>query len=136
MGNNIGGRKRAKIMKINGEVFKVRIPAVTRDVLNDYPGHVLLEKEAVNKYGIRAQPLDPEEELKAKKIYFLVELPKMPQDMIASRQRSVSDHRAPGAGSVRMKMRLAKPIIEKLIQESKDENELAEKIIHLCLLQN
>ncbi|KAL2504301.1 Uncharacterized protein Adt_19922 [Abeliophyllum distichum] len=104
MGNNIGGRKRAKIMKINGEVFKVRIPAVARDVLSDYPGHVLLEKEAVNKYGIRAQPLDPEEELKSKKIYFLVELPKMPQDMIASRQRSVSD-RAPGGGTVRMKMR-------------------------------
>lgn len=150
MGNSIGGRKKAKIMKINGEVFKLRLPAVTQDVLKNFPGHVLLEPEAVKKYGIRAEPLEPEEELKAKKIYFLVKLPKLseekaprrsrsavrmgPKEWIALRQRSVSE--LPGSGSVRVKMRLAKVEIEKLIEESKDEKEMAEKIIDLCLLNS
>ncbi|CAI9777728.1 unnamed protein product [Fraxinus pennsylvanica] len=152
MGNNIGGRKKAKIMKINGEVFKLRLPAVTQDVLKHFPGHVLLEPEAVKKYGIRAEPLEPEEELKANKIYFLVELPKLRQEKtptrsrsavhmdakewIALRRRSISEPPGAGSGSVRVKMRLSKAEIEKLIEESKDEREMAEKIIDLFLLNS
>ncbi|MED6167599.1 hypothetical protein PIB30_004409 [Stylosanthes scabra] len=83
MGNTIGIRsKKAKVMKIDGETFKLKTPAVANDVVKDYPGHVLLDSEAVKHFGLRAKPLQPDQLLKPKKIYFLVELPKVvePED--------------------------------------------------------
>ncbi|KAK3001257.1 hypothetical protein RJ639_020724 [Escallonia herrerae] len=82
MGNNMGGggRKKAKVMKINGESFKLRTPVKARDVVKDYPGHVLMESKSVKQFGIRAKPLANGEELMPRKIYFLVELPKRPPD--------------------------------------------------------
>lgn len=73
-----GGKKKAKVMKIDGEIFKLKTPIQVFEVIKDYAGHVLLESKAVKRYGIRANPLDPEEFLEAGKIYFLVELPKPP----------------------------------------------------------
>ncbi|KAF2300479.1 hypothetical protein GH714_013760 [Hevea brasiliensis] len=72
-------------MKIDGETFKLKTPARARDVVKDYPGHVLLDSEAVKHFGIRAKPLESEQELKPKKIYFLVELPKVPEEKELSR---------------------------------------------------
>ncbi|KAL2499494.1 plastid movement impaired 2 [Abeliophyllum distichum] len=155
MGNNIGGRrKRAKIMKIDGEIFKLKIPAIAMDVLKDYPGYVLLEYEAVKRFGIRAQPLQPEENMKPNKIYFLVDLPKFPVEKFPTRtrsavamsakdrleclmlnQRSASDlsvTTSSSTGPVRVKMRLPRARIEKIMEESRDEVEMAEKILHLC----
>ncbi|MED6140256.1 hypothetical protein PIB30_091436 [Stylosanthes scabra] len=83
MGNTIGIRsKKAKVMKIDGETFKLKTPATANDVVKDYPGHVLLDSEAVKHFGLRAKPLQPDQLLKPKKIYFLVELPKVvkPED--------------------------------------------------------
>ncbi|XP_015931515.1 uncharacterized protein At1g66480 [Arachis duranensis] len=78
MGNAIGIRsKKAKVMKIDGETFKLKTPAVANDVVKDYPGHVLLDSQAVKHFGLRAKPLDPDQSLKPNKIYFLVELPKV-----------------------------------------------------------
>ncbi|KAJ1375789.1 hypothetical protein SESBI_50621 [Sesbania bispinosa] len=77
MGNTIGRSQKAKVMKIDGETFKVKIPATANDVVKDYPGHVLLDSQAVKHFGLRAKPLEPHQELKPKKIYFLVELPKI-----------------------------------------------------------
>ncbi|XP_059640125.1 uncharacterized protein At1g66480-like [Cornus florida] len=88
MGNNIGGRKKAKVMKINGETFMLRTPIQAREVVTDYPGHVLLESEAVKQLGIRAKPLQPQQELKPNKIYFLVELPKVSEDKMPRRVKS------------------------------------------------
>ncbi|CAI9270480.1 unnamed protein product [Lactuca saligna] len=48
-------------------------------VYQDYFGHVVLESNAVKRYGIRATPVDLEENLEPGKIYFLVELPKLPK---------------------------------------------------------
>ncbi|CAK9186746.1 unnamed protein product [Ilex paraguariensis] len=162
MGNNIGGRKKAKVMKINGEIFKLKAPISTWDVVKDFPGHVLLESNSVKQYGIRAKPLEPQEELKPKKVYFLVQLPKMPEEKVPRRARSgvhmsakdrleclmlsrrsvselstirpttlVSGLPGPSSGSVQVKMRLPRAQMSRLVEESRDEAEVAEKLIDL-----
>ncbi|KAF7130563.1 hypothetical protein RHSIM_Rhsim10G0079200 [Rhododendron simsii] len=142
-------------MKINGEIFKIKIPARTSDVVSDYPGHVLLESKSVERFGIRAKPLEPQEALKPKKIYFLVELPKLPQERVPTRApqsakdwllsscRLVSDlavTRSIGCGSggpglssgpARVRLRLPKALLDKMVEESRDEAEVAEKIMDL-----
>ncbi|KAM3286012.1 hypothetical protein P3S67_024811 [Capsicum chacoense] len=162
MGNNIGGnKKKTKVMKINGEILKLNTPITTSDVVKDYPGHVLLEHEQVKKYGIRAKPLESEQELKPNKIYFLVELPLFPKEetitsskvtrrvksavhmsaqdrlecLMLSR-RSASDmsvSKPSNGGVVQLKMKLPRDVVQKLIQESRDETEVAEKIMDLWM---
>lgn len=168
MGNTLGGgRKKAKVMKINGETMKIKTPIQAWDVVKDYPGHVLLESEAVKHYGIRAKPLEPQQELKPKKVYFLIELPKFPEekklskrsqstgihlsakdrleclmlsrravsDLSLSRPSSslVSDEPGPGTSPLRVKMRLPSSQVAKLVAESRDNVEVAEKIVGLYM---
>lgn len=161
MGNSFGGgRKTAKVMKINGDTFKLKTPAQAGSVLEDFPGYCLLESEAVKHFGIRAKALEPQQELKPKKLYFLVELPKFPQEKAPRRarsginmsakdrleslmlsRRSVSDlstMRAATAGSnggsesgpMQVTMRLPKAEVDKLMKESKDETEVARKLMN------
>lgn len=170
MGNTIGGgRKRVKVMKINGETFKLKIPVRVSDVVKDHPGHVLLDSEAVKHFGVRAKPLEAQQELKPKKLYFLVELPKFSEDdhhktarrvrsginmsakdrlecLMLSR-RAVSDlsmvrpssglvsggPEGQNSGPMRVKMRLPRAQVAKLVEESRDEVEVAEKIIGLYM---
>ncbi|CAN8238465.1 unnamed protein product [Cochlearia groenlandica] len=82
MGNSIITlrRKRAKIMKIDGEIFRIKTPAMASQITADYPGYVLLDSAAVKHFGVRAKPLEPSHILKPKKTYFLVELPKHPPE--------------------------------------------------------
>ncbi|GFY86739.1 hypothetical protein Acr_05g0003780 [Actinidia rufa] len=164
MGNTVGGRKKAKVMKISGETFKIKTPVRAWDIVKDYPGHVLLESESVKKFGIRAKPIEPQQELRPKKIYFLVELPKLPEEKVPRRarsdvrmsakdrleclmlsRRSVSDlsiarptSLAPGGsetnlGPVRVKVRLPRAQLAKVVEGSRDEAEVAEKIIDLFM---
>ncbi|MCD7456389.1 hypothetical protein HAX54_031621 [Datura stramonium] len=162
MGNNIGGnKKKTKVMKINGEILKLKTPVTTSDVVKDYPGHVLLESEAVKRFGIRAQPLKPEQELNPSKIYFLVELPLFPKEEITTStkvtrrvksavhmsaqdrleclmlsRRSASDlsiSKPTNGAAVQLKMKLPRVVVQKLIEESRDETEVAEKIMDLCM---
>uniref|UniRef100_A0A7C9DPG6 Uncharacterized protein n=1 Tax=Opuntia streptacantha TaxID=393608 RepID=A0A7C9DPG6_OPUST len=170
MGNNMGGgsSKAAKVMKINGEFFKWKIPANVLDVIKDYPNHVLLDSEEFLRFNLRAKPLDPEDELKPGRIYLLVELPKFPGpirrvrsslntttvapriDLMKLSQRSASDlsiiTRSTAstdsddgvsvdspAGSTRVKMRLPKVQVERIMKESGDEVEVAQKILQLYL---
>ena len=58
MGNSLGGKKTTKIMKIDGESFKLKTPVKAEEVLQDFPGHVLLDSESVKHYGARAKPLE------------------------------------------------------------------------------
>ncbi|XP_019160474.1 PREDICTED: uncharacterized protein At1g66480-like [Ipomoea nil] len=175
MGNTLGGKKTAKVMRIDGQTMKLKTPVNAGEVVKDYPGHVLLESEAVKHYGIRAKPLEPQEALRSKRLYFLVELPKFPAEAKAARRvrsgiqmsardrlenlmlarRSVSDlsimkpasmsaelagekpePAAAEKGAVRLKVRLSKAEVEKLMMESKDESEAAEKIMRLCMANN
>ncbi|XP_061358559.1 uncharacterized protein At1g66480-like isoform X2 [Gastrolobium bilobum] len=76
MGNAFGSKKTTKVMKIDGETFKLKTPVKVGDVLKDHPGLVLLESEAVKHYGTRAKPLEAHKQLLPKRLYFLVELPK------------------------------------------------------------
>ncbi|KAJ0488867.1 hypothetical protein HanHA300_Chr12g0437651 [Helianthus annuus] len=177
MGNSLGAKKKsATIMKITGEAMKIKTPATALDVTKDHPGLVLLDSEMVKHYGVRAKPLEPQEELKAKRLYFLVELPKLPEDKGPRRvqsginmsakdrleslmlaRRSASDlsymkapsiaaingdsefsgilRDGPGAGSdsFRVKLRLPKAEVERLMKESKDRSDAAEKIMKLCM---
>ncbi|KAJ8447654.1 hypothetical protein Cgig2_031708 [Carnegiea gigantea] len=182
MGNTLGGKKTAKIMKINGETMKFKTPITAREVVKDYPGHVILDSEAVKHYGIRAKPLEPFQNLEPKRLYFLVELPKFPQqgggahhehrvprrvrsgihmsakdrlESLMLSRRSVSDLSIMGpatrvvvdgsldgaipssdqgsAGSgLRVRMRLPKAEVERLMSQSRDKHEAAEKIVGLC----
>lgn len=170
MGNTLGSKKTAKVMKITGEEFKLRTPIQAGEVVKDYPGHVLLESEAVKHYGTRARPLESNQELKPKRLYFLVELPKVTKDKNARRvrsginmsakdrleslmlaRRSVSDlsimkpmsvlpeestSENGGGSGVRVRMRLPRAEVERLMKESRDEAEAAEKIVDLCLVKN
>ncbi|KAH7556950.1 hypothetical protein JRO89_XS11G0016100 [Xanthoceras sorbifolium] len=168
MGNNIGGRtKKAKVMKINGETMKLKTPIQAREVIKDYPDHVVLDSEAVKHFGVRAKPLEPQQHLQPKKTYFLVQLPKFdPLDhdhqenkyvprrvksgihmgakdrleLLMLSRRAVSDLSSStavsasgggAAGPMRVKMRLPKAQLERLLEESKDEVEVAEKIADL-----
>ncbi|KAH6814944.1 plastid movement impaired protein [Perilla frutescens var. frutescens] len=176
MGNSLGGSKSAKVMKINGESFKLKTPIWAGSVVERYPGHVLLESEAVKHYGVRAKPLEPQQELKPKRLYFLVELPKFPEEKTARRvrsgiqmsakdrleslmlaRRSASDlsimkppsiaaeeaeekneisAAAENGGGVRVRMRLPRAEVERLIAESRDNGEVAEKIVGLCMARS
>lgn len=167
MGNAVGRSKKAKVMKLDGETFKLETPARVNDVVKGYPGHVLLDSEAVKHFGLRAKPLEPRQELKPKKLYFLVQLPKgEPEEEKLTRRvrssgirsmnakdrleflmlskRSVSDLSLvqppsnlgmdgprPDNGPFTVKMRLPKAQLEKLMGESHDGTEVAEKIINL-----
>ncbi|KAI4381478.1 hypothetical protein MLD38_007547 [Melastoma candidum] len=75
MGNAIGRKRTAKVMKITGETFKLRTPVLAGDVLKDHPGKVLLESESVKHFGVRAKPLRADRNLEPGRLYFLVELP-------------------------------------------------------------
>ncbi|KAL2317237.1 hypothetical protein Fmac_031113 [Flemingia macrophylla] len=163
MGNAMGRSKKAKVMKVDGETFKLKTPARANDVVKDYPGHVLLDSEAVKHFGLRARPLEPHQELRPRKIYFLVELPKIqPEDQKTALQRrvrssgirgmnakdrlellmlskrSASDLVRPAPnlgpdGPMRVKMRLPKAQLEKLMEETADASQVAEKIISLYM---
>ncbi|KAJ3694827.1 hypothetical protein LUZ60_000204 [Juncus effusus] len=162
MGNSIGVKKRtAKVMKIDGTAFRLKPPVQVSDVLRDHPGFTLLESGEVKLLGVRAKPLGPDVLLKAGKLYFLVELPKLPDKRAPRRawsgalqvgarerletlmltRRSTSDislgMKSPSIdseeveGGLRLKMRLPKNEVAKLMQESKDSNEAAERIMQL-----
>ncbi|RDX99381.1 hypothetical protein CR513_17574, partial [Mucuna pruriens] len=159
MGNTFGAKKTTKVMKIDGETFKLKTPVKAGEVLKDHPGLVLLDSEAVKHYGVRAKPLEAHKELHPKRLYFLVELPKETKprrvrsginmtakdrlENLVLTRRSASDlsimkpsnmgDREQENGGVRLKMRLPKAEVEKLMQDSKDEAEAAERIMKLCL---
>lgn len=73
-----GNSKAAKIMKINGEFFKFKVPSKVIDVTKDYPHHILLDSQDFLKFNLRAIPLSPYDDLQPRKIYLLVQLPKFP----------------------------------------------------------
>lgn len=75
-------------MKINGETIKLKTPIQAGAVTKDYPGYVLLDSEAVKHFGIRAKPLGLFQELKPKRLYFLVELPKIAEERGTRKVRS------------------------------------------------
>ncbi|XWS69312.1 hypothetical protein CRYUN_Cryun04dG0168400 [Craigia yunnanensis] len=166
MGNSLGRKKTTKVMKINGETFKLKIPVKVEEVVKDYPGHVLLESEAVKHFGIRAKPLQSHQNLEPQRLYFLVELPEAPKERVTRKvrsginmsakdrleslmlsRRSVSDltlmksksvipeesEEGSESGAMRVKMRLPKAEVERLMKESKNEAEAAEKIMQLCM---
>ncbi|XP_022775677.1 uncharacterized protein At1g66480-like [Durio zibethinus] len=168
MGNSLGRKKTTKVMKINGETFKLKTPVKAEEVVKDYPGHVLLESEAVKHFGIRAKPLQPHQNLVPKRLYFLVVLPEAPKERVPRKvwsginmsakdrleslmlsRRSVSDltlmkpksvtpeeseeEGGSKSGAMRVKMRLSKAEVDRLMKESKNEAEAAEKIMQLCM---
>ncbi|XP_038891934.1 uncharacterized protein At1g66480 [Benincasa hispida] len=88
MGNTFGVKKTVKVMNISGETMKLNTPVQAGDVVKDYPGFVLLESEAVKHYGVRAKPLELHQKLSTKRLYFLVELPKVSKEQAPRRVRS------------------------------------------------
>ncbi|GMI75160.1 hypothetical protein HRI_001185300 [Hibiscus trionum] len=88
MGNSLGGKKMTKVMKINGETMKLKTPVTAEEVVKDYPGHVVLESEAVKHYGTRAKALQSHQRLEPKRLYFLVVLPEAPKERVPRRVRS------------------------------------------------
>lgn len=72
-------RKTIKIMKIDGTTYRQKTPVQAGDILRAHPGHDLLESEEVKQKSLRAQPLHPDHPLQPGKLYFLVELPKLPR---------------------------------------------------------
>lgn len=170
MGNAVGRSKKAKVMKIDGETMKWKTPARAKDVVKDYPGHVLLDSEAVKHFGLRAKPLEAQQGLKPKKLYFLVELPKvqaeqekLPRrvrssgihgmnakdrlDFLMLSKRSVSDLVKPSSnlgmdgpgpnnGPTRVKMMLPRAQLDKIMEESHDGAQVAEKILSLYMGNN
>ncbi|CAA6658651.1 unnamed protein product [Spirodela intermedia] len=153
MGNSIGRKRTAKVMKVDGSTTNVRPPATAR------------ESEQVKQLGFQAQPLDLEAPLKPGKLYFLFELPKAPpaaargparrvKSAIAGisaadrleglklTRRSSSDvsyfpvaasSAAADDGGARrtVRIRLPKAEVARLIEESRDAAEAAQKMMEL-----
>ncbi|KAF3519093.1 hypothetical protein DY000_02063124 [Brassica cretica] len=112
MGNSITiKRKRAKVMKIDGEVFHIKTPATAREVTADYPGYVLLDSEAVKHFGVRSKPLEPSQLLKPKKT------------------SDGGDGLGLGPGQTSVRFRLPRSQITKFMEESNDDSEIADKIL-------
>ncbi|CAL0313574.1 unnamed protein product [Lupinus luteus] len=164
MGNTLGAKKTTKVMQIDGKTLKLKTPVKAGDVLKNHPGLVLLESESVKHYGTRAKPLEAHKELQPKRLYFLVELPKVTKprrvrsginmsakdrleslmltrrsasDLSIMKQRGGGNDDGQGSkendGGVRLRMRLPKAMVEKLIQECRDEGEAAERIMSLYM---
>ncbi|KAL9226511.1 hypothetical protein vseg_002317 [Gypsophila vaccaria] len=188
MGNNIGGRrggykKAAKIMKINGEYFKLKTPSKVIDIIKDYPHHILLDSDDFLRFNLRAIPLDLHFVLQPNKIYLLFELPKLPQiNNINTNEndynvvnksplrrvrsggeestvtnakelrkimirRSISDLSTKtktkamagegsggsggGGGPTRVKVRLPRGQVRRIMEESSDDVEVAQRILRL-----
>lgn len=152
MGNSLGGKRSSKVMKMNGETFKLKTPVTAEEVVKDYPGHVLLESEAVKRYGVGAKPLFPFQKLEPNGLYFLVELheERVPRrvgsgsnmsakdrlESLRLSRRSVSDlsllkHTSEGSksGAVRVTMRIPRAEVERLMKESENEADAAHKIM-------
>ncbi|KAK7310086.1 hypothetical protein RJT34_07340 [Clitoria ternatea] len=159
MGNSLGGKKTTKVMKMDGSTMKLKTPVKVGDVLKDHPGLVVLDSEAVKHYGVRAKALEEDKELEAKRLYFLVELPKQGleprrvrsginmgakdrlESLVLSR-RSASDltimkaqaqSESESESGVRVKMRLPKAEVERLMRECNSEAEVAQKIMGLYM---
>ncbi|KAH9295563.1 hypothetical protein KI387_039151, partial [Taxus chinensis] len=159
MGNafTLSGHGRVKIMKLDGEVMKLKVPVTVDEILKDFPGYVILHSEAVRHMGVRAKPLDGSANLQAKHLYFLVELPKLENYVCAPRKvrsglimdaqsrletmllarRSISDitflNKDDQNGGLRLKVRLTRAQLAKMTTESQNSSETAEKILHSCL---
>ncbi|XP_022155356.1 uncharacterized protein At1g66480 [Momordica charantia] len=175
MGNTFGAKRTVKVMKITGETMKLKSPVQAGDVVKDYPGFVLLESEVVKHYGVRAKPLEDHQKLSPKRLYFLVELPKVPKEQVPRRVRSAINMSAKdrleslmlarrsasdlyimkpksvlleesgggegegavsGSGSTQVKVRLPRAEVERLLKESRDEAEAAEKIVGFYMDKN
>ena len=67
MGNALGRTRKAKVMKIDGETFKLKTPATANNVVKDYLGHILLDSQVVKNFGFRAKPLEPHQERRPKR---------------------------------------------------------------------
>ncbi|GMH26249.1 hypothetical protein Nepgr_028092 [Nepenthes gracilis] len=158
MGNSLGRKGTVKIMKISGETMKLKTPIQAGEIVKDYPGHVLLDSEAVRHYGVRAKPIERHEKLLPKRLYFLVVLPELPQReprrvrsgiqmsakdrlenlLLARRSNSDLSIMKPACGvalgqegATRVRMRLPKAEVAKLMSESRNEEEAAGKIMDL-----
>lgn len=150
MGNNmVGGRKKkTRVMKMDGETMKLKTPIQAVDLINDYPDHVLMDYDSVKRFGIRAKPLDPQQHLQPNRTYFLLQLPegntsrrvnsgihmgaKDRLELLMLSRRAVSDlssSATKAVGPMRVKMRLPKAQLDKLLENSKDENDVAQKIV-------
>ncbi|XP_010513852.1 PREDICTED: uncharacterized protein At1g66480-like [Camelina sativa] len=161
MGNSLGGKKTTKIMKIDGESFKLRTPVTAEEVLKDFPGHVVLDSESVKHYGARAKPLEAKQRLEAKRLYFVVEPVKecpprrvrsgihvsakerLESLMLARRSSSDLSILKPAGGwtttskeegdAVRVKVRVPKAELERLVKEGATEAEATQKIAALFM---
>ncbi|CAL9138810.1 unnamed protein product [Musa acuminata var. zebrina] len=154
-------KKTAKVMTLDGAVIRLKPPAAAGDVLRDHPGHSVLEADEVKRLGVRATPLDSTQPLEPGKLYFLAELPR-PLDrrglrrassVVAAARGSATDRlenlrlsrprrsaslaveTAEGGGAVRVRVRLPAARVAKLLQESADGTEAAERIVELYLAE-
>ncbi|CAL9249050.1 unnamed protein product [Arabidopsis halleri] len=160
MGNSLGGKKTTKVMKIDGETFKLKTPVTAEEVLKDFPGHVLLDSESVKHYGARAKPLEAKQRLEAKRLYFVVEPVKecpprrvrsgihvsakerLESLMLARRSSSDLSILKPAGGWTteeeegavrRVKVRIPKAELERLVKEGATEAEATQKIAALFM---
>ncbi|XP_010440894.1 PREDICTED: uncharacterized protein At1g66480-like [Camelina sativa] len=164
MGNTIMVRRnKVKVMKIDGDIFRLKTPVTASDATKEYPGHVLLDPETVKWLGVRAKPLEPNKILRPNKTYFLVDLllvdkrNKLPYrrvmsgnihvgakerlEMLMLSRRTVSDigvgslecGDGPGPGRTRVTLRLPRSHITKLMGDCQDASEVAARIARVHL---
>ncbi|CAE6061887.1 unnamed protein product [Arabidopsis arenosa] len=149
-----------KVMKIDGETFKLKTPVTAEEVLKDFPGHVLLDSESIKHYGARAKPLEWRQRLEAKRLYFVVEPVKecpprrvrsgihvsakerLESLMLARRSSSDLSILKPAGGWTteeeegavrRVKVRIPKAELERLVKEGATEAEATQKIAALFM---
>ncbi|RZR79286.1 hypothetical protein BHM03_00004979 [Ensete ventricosum] len=141
MGNSLGGKKKlVKVMKVDGTTVKLKPPAQATQALRDHPGHTLLDAEEVKRLGLQARPLDPDAassgalRVSAKERLESLRLARRSMSDLAIATPAPPSVEAEDAmdGTVRLKMRLPKAQVQRLMRESKDAADAAQKIMHLC----
>ncbi|GLJ50427.1 hypothetical protein SUGI_1074630 [Cryptomeria japonica] len=68
-------RGRVKIMKADGEVIEVWSPVNVKEILSDYPDHVMFEEDQNRRLNMDSRPLSPATLLRLGRLYFLIALP-------------------------------------------------------------
>ncbi|KAH9295554.1 hypothetical protein KI387_039142 [Taxus chinensis] len=122
MGNAVApsrGAGRVKIMKLDGEIIKFNCPLTVAQLLLDYPNHVVMDSDAVRHVGIKAQPLEGSTQLKAKKLYFLLEMP------------GIENLRAPGRVRSEIKMS-AKSQLEAMLLARRSSSDISPLTSSVC----
>ncbi|XP_057853196.1 uncharacterized protein At1g66480-like [Cryptomeria japonica] len=137
MGNAILSRAHnghVKIMKLDGHVMKMKVPVTLDEILQDYPGYVILHSEAPK---VDNHPLSVRSGIamnaKSRLESMLLGRRSISDISHMNCEPSSSEILSEHNGGVRVKVRMRKAELIEMMAESQDSSQTAERILESCL---